>query len=304
MVDNQIESVEATVYFAVKFQELANIASKEVDADAVKILMEDILNRKATAARGPNLGLQTQRLVSIVIKPAQGKQITPHGVLALKEGSLAMDIVISSADVWRHLGILGDEIYSPDGELSKSKLPPSRIYVKEARLTFDSVADIYKEEAHLKLATIAAKKIFFDLAKEEMLTHEALADMLAQAEKSKFQLDKMTAMFDQISVKLTDSAQLKRGVDLLRDSHQAVQSSAGLVSQSSETAFLLHKMSEEAKLASYFCAARAGTKESYQDWAQREFLFVYLPKSLLTDSSKSLVMSPLMSLLVSRYQFK
>ena len=220
----------------------------------------------------------------------------PNTDLLIKaDGCKALDICIASTEVWKHIDALQDEIYNPESTLNTKfikdhKIHPIRAYVKEARVSYGSVSEITKESVHTKLAAIAAKQAFFKLAKQEIATREALAESLIVAQNSKEKLDQMSAMFDEIAATCTDPDQVKKGFDLLKATHTAVQENARIVSLATAEAIELHKLSEEAKLAAYFCSARTGAPpESFHEWARREFVFTYLPKDILPDSSQSKV---------------
>lgn len=208
------------------------------------------------------------------------------------EGCLAVDICVRAQDVWTHIGNLQDDIYDPksslNSKLASHKLVPFRVYVKESRVSYANANEINKEDLHTRLAAIAAKRVFFELAKQEFATREALAEALLSAEQSKEKLDQMTTMFDEIAATCTDPAQIKKGFELLKATHEAVQKNAQIVSDATAEAIRLHEQKEASKLAAYFCSARSGmASESYHEWARREFVFTYVPKDSLPDSSRS-----------------
>ncbi len=281
------ETVEATVFFDSMLL-LESDGAKEVN-DLVSAL-QSALARYSPITNALQMQIPgyaqppPQQLISVGLENQQER-------FSMVDGCLASHINIIGIDVWKYVSALQDEVYHPDSFLKRLnlKLNPCRVYVKEARLT-SSVSEITKESAHVKLAAIAAKQAFFKLAKQEITTREALAESLLQAEQSKLKLDQMSTMFDEIAATCSDPDQVKKGFKLLEESHNAVQENARIVTKASDEALAWHARTEKAKLAAYFCSARSGVNESYQDWSKREFVFTYLPKNLLPDSSKSKVL--------------
>jgi hypothetical protein len=280
MSDPQPETVEATVFFDV----LSSAENQNAqDADQVVGALQNVLQAYVPPVN-PGVRIPPGYVVQVAFENLPEKFVEV-------DGCVAIHINIVAIDVWRYVSALQDVVYNPDSMLKKGyvlKLNPCRVYVKEARLT-STVAEITKESAHVKLAAIAAKQAFFKLAKQEITTREALAESLLQAEAAKLKLDQMSTMFDEIAATCSDPDQVKKGFALLKASHTAVQENASIVSRASAESLTLHARTEKAKLAAYFCSARTGVSESYQDWSKREFVFTYLPKNMLPDSSKSKV---------------
>jgi hypothetical protein len=282
-MDDIPETVEATVFFDTQ----PSIEISPTDVDDVAPALQNALLKYV-----PNISAVQPRPGFPPQPTPPRPQVTLDSPKILEvDGCAAIDINIIAIDVWKYVSALQDEVYDPESSLRKQfnlKLNPCRVYVKEARLT-STVSEITKESAHVKLAAIAAKQVFFRLAKQEITTREALAESLLQAEHSKEKLDQMTTMFDEIAATCSDPDQVKKGFELLKESHKAVQENARIVSKASEDSLILHARAEKAKIAAYFCSARTGVNESYQDWSKREFVFTYMPKNLLPDSSKSKV---------------
>ena len=290
------EIVEVTLYFnPLKTPPSKKPFDWKQEADKILQEIDKTLNLKV-ASQVPVANNQVPATGNTANTPIR-KSVTVYFesnplLVEKREGCLAVDLCVKSQDVWTHIGNLQDEIYDPRSNLNvKSegfKLVPFRAYVKESRVSYNaSSTELTKEELHTKLAAIAAKKVFFELAKQEFDTREALAEALVSAEQSKEKLDQMTTMFDEIAATCTDPVQVKKGFDLLKDTHAAVQKNAEIVSTAAEEVGWLHILKEEAKLGAYFCSARAGlTTESYQEWARKEFVFTYLPRETIPDSSR------------------
>mmetsp|Transcript_80961 Transcript_80961/g.217158 ORF Transcript_80961/g.217158 Transcript_80961/m.217158 type:complete len:478 (+) Transcript_80961:38-1471(+) len=287
------ESVEITIFFDEDPETKLQIGHGDVRTFLSTVYQVLISKIASTYHRSPHQpdSHDLNRIRIVALKAKHDNEL--HQCLELIDGTVAIELLVSARDVWNQIAVLQDQIYNPESELTgwirsqRLKLHPCRAFVKEARVSFGSVAELDKYEANHRLAAIAARQSFLRIAKMEITTREALADCYIKAEASKVQMDKISHMFDEVTASTSDPAQIKKALAVLKQSHAKVQETSRLVAYGSEKAIEYHNLAEQAKLAAYFCAARTGITESYQEWSRREFIFSYLPKNLLPDSLKS-----------------